>query len=429
MSAATRTGVWRSLDGGETWQQTLAATERGGCLDLALRTDLPNDTLLAGCGTFEQATIYRNTQAEGGGAWTGVHTEFGMGRTSITLAPSNQDIVYALSASYVGGPQGQFDGGLHAVFRSDQGGAPGTWNATTRNSSPTKLNTLILSNPVIAHLQSCFGGTDSVSNLGWYTNMIAVDPTNPNVVWAGGVDLFRSDDGGNSWGMISFWHVSPPSAHADQHVIAFDPGYDSFGNQRLYVGGDGGIWMTNNARGLSAKGPMAPCSTAFSSVTWTRLNNNLGVTQFYDGKPTPDGTRYFGGTQDNGTLLGTDGAGNNGWSNILGGDGGYVAVDPNDPNVVYAESQFLGLAKSTDGGSTFSSLKINGILESRSSFLFITPFIMDPNDSQRLWTGARQVWRTSDGAENWTAASSRLGFTGQVSALSVAPGNPSPVPA
>ncbi|MCP4661352.1 MAG: hypothetical protein GY856_38605, partial [bacterium] len=207
--AATRTGVWRSRNGGKSWVRTLDPEARRGCLDLAIRTDRETDWLFASCGTLEQATVYRADDAAVGKSWTPVLNELGMARTSLAIAPSNQEIIYALAASYVPGPAGRFNGGLHAVFRSDDGG--GTWQAVVRNTDPVKLNTLILSNPLAAHLADCgLGPTNYPGTLGWYTNVIAVDPTDPDVVWAGGVDLFRSDDGGRNWGLVTCWWESPP---------------------------------------------------------------------------------------------------------------------------------------------------------------------------------------------------------------------------
>ncbi len=253
--AATRTGVWRSRDAGGSWQRVLAPGTNGGCLDLALRTDRATDVLFAACGTFGPATIFRNEAAEGEGGWTAVLSENGMGRTSLAIAPSNQDRIYALAASIVPGPGGRFDGGLHAFFRSDQGGGAGSWTAQVRNTDSVKLNTLLLTNPIIAHLADCGIGSNNIySTLGWHTNMVAVDPVNPDVVWAGGVDLFRSDNGGNLWGVVSYWWESPPSAHADQHVIAFHPSSNGTTNQTFFLGSDGGVGRTKIARAAKATG-------------------------------------------------------------------------------------------------------------------------------------------------------------------------------
>jgi hypothetical protein len=148
--AATRTGVWRSRDRGASWERILPTTVRGGCLDLALRTDRTEDVLFAACGTFEQATVYRSLDARGSVIFAPVLSDAGMGRTTLAIAPSDQNVVYALAASNVPGPNGLFEQGLHAVYRSGDGGAPGSWVAQVRNTDSVKLRTLILTNPIAA---------------------------------------------------------------------------------------------------------------------------------------------------------------------------------------------------------------------------------------------------------------------------------------
>ncbi|MBI3950140.1 MAG: hypothetical protein HY314_06770 [Acidobacteria bacterium] len=418
--AATRSGVWRSSDGGATWTQALNTGVRGGCLDLAIRTDQATDYLFASCGTFEQATVYRNTEAEANGGWIAVLSESGMGRTALAIAPSDQTVIYAVASSI---QSGTYRYGLYAVFRSWSGGDPETWTAQVRNTDSNKLNTVLLSNSVFALYEECGFGSSEFYNQGWYDLAVAVDPVDPDRVWVGGIDLFRSDDGGINWGIASHWWASefnPRYVHADQHVIVFHPQYNGTTNRIMFVGNDGGIFRTDNARAAVATELTAPCSTASGSVFWENLNNSYGVTQFYHGAPFPDGLTYFGGTQDNGTLLGTDQSGRNGWTEIMGGDGGYVAVDPTNTNILYVEFQGGAIHKSLNGGLSFSSAT-TGIKD--DGLLFITPFTMDPSDPQRLWTGGRFLWRTTDGAASWAQASARVACRA-VSALAVAPTNP-----
>ena len=422
--AATRTGVWRSPDGGLTWQRLLDPAVGGGCLDLALRTDLATDVVFASCGTLAQATVYRREQAELDGPWTAVLSEPGMGRTALAIAPSDQRVVYALAASNTGGPAGQLVQGLHAVFRSTSGGGPGSFVAQLRNTTSRQLDRLLLTNPIAASYVSCgFAASDVYVNMGWYANVIAVDPVSPDRVWAAGVDLFRSDDHGQSWGVASYWWASPdqPSfVHADQHGIVFHPGYDGAANRTMFAVNDGGVFRTDDATASVARGDRVLCDPARSRCRFVSLNHGYGVTQFYHGAAFPDGRAYLGGTQDNGTQLGSDAAGPDGWVNILGGDGGYVAIDPRDPAVVYAESQGFNLAKSVDGGGSFASATA-GVTAATSDFLFIAPFLIDPGDPDRLWAGGRRLWRTDDAAASWRAASVTLGDLGRVSALAVAP--------
>jgi hypothetical protein len=421
--AGTGTGVWRSTNGGTNWTQVLNPGLTGGCLDLAIRTDQATDYLFAACGTFDLAAVYRKTNAEASGAWTPMLNELGMGRTSLAIAPSNQSVIYAMSASVEGGP---FDEGLYAVFRSTDGGA--NWTARVRNTDLTKLNTVLLSNPIIAFFVECGGGDiEALVNQGWYDNVIAVDPLDPNRVWAGGIDLFRSDDGGANWGIASHWWAdqsSPVYCHADQHAIVFHPAYNGTTNKIMYVGNDGGLFVTNDARAATGIGESAVCNQ-ISSVPWSNLNNGYGVTQFYHGMSYPNGTTYFGGSQDNGVSRGSDGA-PNAWSTLLGGDGGYVAVDPTNTNLLYVENILLSIQKSTDGGVTFADA-VNGINESFLDFAFIAPFVMDQSNSQRLWTGGLFLWRTTDGAANWSQASDIVAGFGNVTAIAVAPTNPNNV--
>ena len=431
--AATRTGIWRSLNGGLDWTQVLDKTSVDGCMDLVARTDQATDWVFATCGGAgsapgftSTAEVYRNTDAGGTGTWTSVFTETSLARTSLALAPSDQSIIYAVGATRA---TGTYMNGLQAVFRSTTGGGSGTWSARVRNSSATKLNTILLTNPLEAYRTDCaFPGTSQFFNQGWYDVSVAVDPVDPQRVWVGGVDLFRSDDGGANWGMASHWWATPGAgtryAHADQHVIAFHPGFDGVGNQKLYAGNDGGIFRTDNARAAVATGALAPCDPANTNVTWNSLNANFGVTQFYHGLPYPSGTTFFGGAQDNGTVRGTTAGGVNGWTSLYGGDGGYVAIDPADTQKLYWETQSDAgkpqIYKSTTGGGN-PVLSVTGMQEANA--LFIPPIAMDPGSAGRLWTGGWYLERTIDGAGNWQRASAVTAGSqnSKVSAIAVSP--------
>src|SRR5262245_3418729 len=206
--AATRTGVWRSLDGGASWTQVLvsnAANGANGAMDLVMRTDQGTDYIFAAVGSFAQSHIFRNTDAGGAGAWVDVYTEANMARTSLAIAPSNQNVIYAMAAQVGAGSNPTYTDGLLAVFRSTASGDPGAWTTQVRNNSPNIQDTLLLSNPVNGVLTQCGFGASQFLNQGWYDNVLAVDPTDENKVWAGGIDLFRSDNGGVNWGVASYW--------------------------------------------------------------------------------------------------------------------------------------------------------------------------------------------------------------------------------
>jgi hypothetical protein len=279
-----------------------------------------------------------------------------------------------------------------------------------------------------------------------------MDPNTPTRLWIGGIDLFRSDNGGVNWGVASYWwfqgNGTPPNngdpqlVHADNHVLVFHPNYNGSTNQTLLVGDDGGIYKTNNAgtgnvgyvTGTTPSGgtitSSSPiCGAAFapgalftvpSPVTWEAVNNNYAVTQFYHGLPYPNGQTYFGGAQDNGTNRGTDGAGPNAWERINGGDGGYVAVNPTNTNTIFFETTGLTLRRSNNGGLS-SAAVVAGI--SGDAFPFITVFRMDPNTPTRLWIGGTFMWRTDNNATNWTRTSNAAQTGGSITAMAIAPGN------
>ncbi len=418
--AATRTGVWRSRDEGASWTRILDTNVKGGCLDLALRPKSDGDYALASCGIFTPATIYLAKNAESDAAWAEVLTSPSMSRTSLAFAPSDPSIVYALSARNV---SGEYDQSLLAVYRSEHAGEAGSWIAK-QTYDGARPGSLLLSNAFTETTPECNESPTkgSVIGMGWHCNTIAVDPLDPNRVWAGGVDMFRSDDGGATWGEASYWWSNTNAggfSHADHHAIVFDPHYDGAGNQRMYVTNDGGVYRTENSRANVAVGNRATCDVSNTEVLWTTLVRDFGATQFYHGAVTSDGLTFIGGAQDNGTLLGHYADGVNAWDMIWGGDGGYVAIDPHDDKHFIYQSQYGALVRTVNGGAkgtpTMPSFQDN--------YLFVTPFAFDPFDSSRLWCGGTKIWRGSSTSTFWLPATNAI--DGHVSALAVDPGNAS----
>lgn len=403
--AATDWGVFRSTDGGASFAPTLQngpANGYTGCQDLALRTDLATDVLLAACG-FGPGGIWRNPDAGGAGVWTSVYSESGLSRTALAIAPSDQDVMYALASDT--------SQAMLAVLKSTDGGV--TWDATVRSTSPHHLSTLLLSNLV----RDC---NDQDVHQGWYDIVIAVDPTNSERVWAGGVELFRSDDGAQTFNLASrSVHIDGGNinsvSHADRHAIVFDAAYNGGTNQVVYVADDGGIQKTSNALAATTSDQ---CNGT-SSINWTTLNNGYQTAQFYYGAVYPGGERYLGGMQDNGTARNAPGSPS--WDALYGGDGGAVAVDPTNTNVLLVEATRLSLAKSSDGGLTFSPAT-TGISGPAAPNHFIVPFVMDPTEPQVLWMAGIGLWRTDNQADSWVQASALLApEQGGVSAIAVAP--------
>lgn len=427
--AATRSGVWRSSNGGSNFENVLANPfangsspssngSSAGATDLDIQPGSSPEVILAAFGSFTNDGLFRS--ADGGNTWNEVGTAsdlnvFNQGRMTVEFAPSQPNVAYVAMADNGAGNE---TGRLVNIFRSTDGGV--TWQA--RANTGAGFNGLLFSNVPFA--SGCFGS--QFFSQGWYDNTLAVDPVDSDVIWVGGVDLFRSDNGGQSFGLASYWYFSPTDpnyVHADQHVLVFHPDYNGTTNQTLFSGSDGGIARTNNARASVSQNdcPTNGGSGPLPGVNWSQLNNGYAVTQFYHGDAATTIDRYVGGTQDNGTLRGNSRNDAQPWDRIIGGDGGYAAIDPTNPNVIYGETQnFPTIRKSTNGGASFSSAT-NGITDDDG--LFITPFIMDQSNPDILWTGGNRPWRTVNAAGSWQLAGPDFNGPARLSAIGIAPSN------
>jgi hypothetical protein len=256
---------------------------------------------------------------------------------------------------------------------------------------------------------------------GQYANAIAVSPVNQDFVIAGGLNLWKSTNGGTTFDRISYWPCYPScvglsySAHADQHAIVFHPGFDGSSNKTVYVGNDGGIQMTTDITAVGG-GPLGD--------GWVSLANGLGITQFYGGAASRDGTFIIGGTQDNSTLKFTGGTDN--WYQWITGDGGACAIDFS--NSIFAYSEYINLAmyKSIDRGVSYLPVTTGLGDANTNRSLFIAPFVMDPNNPQNLVAGGASIWRTANGAATWGAIRDSFPPQPQLcSAIDIANGNSS----
>ncbi len=406
LHAATRTGLHVSADGGGTWRRTLAPPNGEGCAELVRAPG--RNRLIASCGVFSQATL--RVSDDGGTSWRVIALPAGSGRTTLAVAPSDPRVVYAATAHTT-------DYNLLRLARSNDGGD--NWTTVIDRTTADELTKLVLSNPVASTDENCALGTFPPLGQGWFDNVVAVDPRNPEIVWIGGVDLFRSNDGGRTFRIASRWWSDPGvlgAVHGDQHAIVFDPRYDGAANQRMYVANDGGIHVTDDARGpLSSE----ICSET-GTMTWSPRNQGYRVTQFYHGVASADGTRLMAGAQDNGTQLGSGAA----WREVYGGDGAYAAFDPRDPKRYYVSSQFANLLRTDDDGETFVSLR-EGLPTATSNYAFIHPFELDPNAPDTLYTGAgTRLYRSARRGEGWlpTSTTDIVPAGTRISAIAIARG-------
>ncbi|MEM9302994.1 MAG: hypothetical protein AAGE01_12830 [Pseudomonadota bacterium] len=451
--AATNTGIWRSDDGGVSFGHSLSTDEGSGnryegCTDLSVRVVGEADQVLATCASRSRddryflpglgpetcgttpcdARVYLNEDAGGSGTWQITLSEPGMGRTSLAVAPSNPDVVYALSASVVPGPDktgdgvGDYDNGLHAVHRSDDGGR--SWTATLRNSDNDPVGTFMLAFAWQARVDG-----NTPYGAGWYNQAIAVDPNDPDVVWVGGMQLYRSDDGGRRFGLTSNYFgneerqpgSSGPAMHPDIHTLMFDA------SDRLWIGNDGGVWIADNQDAPTDFENDGYRNLIGAGVTFTPVVTDFTTTQFYHGTVSPDGGLVIGGMQDNGTdAIGLPGFANQ-WVGVLGGDGSYSAFDHERQNI-YSSAQNAAIYRlDADYNYTNVGAKLREVAFPGDEFMFITPFILDPSDTTRIYLAGKRLYRGTGFGEIWQVASQQTGTTFQdkANAIAVSPTRPS----
>jgi photosystem II stability/assembly factor-like uncharacterized protein len=409
--AGTRTGIFRSTDGGSTWNQRLSAKKVGNILFN------PTDDNQCIAGMLVGGGIYYSV--DGGSTWTQSSYPAGSpttGRIQVCYAAAVQDprIVYASVEIIGGGSQ---------IWRSTDGGQSFTKRANT---------------------------TDYLAGQGWYDNIIwAGDPNHSDFVIVGGTDLHKSTDGGNTIVAISNGlNVQLGSAHYDHHMILADPRYDGTSNKIVYFCNDGGLYKTDDVT-------MVGDDDAKINL-WKSLNSKLPITQFYSvsGKFMTIGnwttiSSIVGGSQDNGTLRYTPLGGTNNWNKWARGDGGDVVSDPIRANIYYGEAPYLAVFRSTDGGSTAEDIcgfTSSGTWKPRpycipdaipdpqtgAAALFIAPLIRD-NGPDCLIAGGASLWRTTDPrtdntsstGPSWSQIKPPVGTPAdkvRVSAIAIAPG-------
>lgn len=362
-------GVYKSTDSGRSWNQLSAPT--GDVTDIEMHPT-NRQIIFAAYNSFGNSNqvggLYRTTDS--GATWSlvggnGFPTTM-MGRISFGLAPSAPNIIYA--AIEERDPNRNL-GDLKGLFKSIDGGA--NWIATTRPPA---------------------GGFGNICQC-FYDNEITISPTDPNILFFGGVPLYLSRDGGATWSNAS----DLGGLHADVHAIEFDPSNP----RRVVVGNDGGVWLTEDL-----------------GTSWKNINANLAITQFQYVDIHPSNADFvIGGTQDNGTMIRQ--SNNNTWTHSRGGDGGAVLVDFKNPNTLYHTFFRVSFERSENGGLGWFG-RTRGLITSDRS-LFYAPVAMNPVDPQILYFGTFRLYRTTDRGDFWSPISSDLTQgQGSISAIAIA---------
>jgi len=329
--AATSGGIYKSDDGGTNW--TLKSA--GGFKEVVLKPGDPT-ILYAAAG----ANFYKSTDT--GDTWVQVTSGLTGGqRAVIGVTPASPDYVYCLLTtgdSYKG------------LYKSVDGGNNFTEMSTTPN---------IMS-------WGCEGGSGGQA---WYDLDIAVDPLNEDIIYAGGVNCFKSVDGGVNWDIVSHWwgDCGVDAVHADLHILEWNPV-----DGKLYAGNDGGIYWTDDG-----------------GFSWAEITDGLPISQVYRiGQSSKVKDLVINGYQDNGTstFVGT------GWEFTYGGDGMECVVDHEDPDYTYATVYYGDIYRlyNNSGSYHVGGNGSHGINESGG---WITPFCLHEADADIMFAGYKNIWK------------------------------------
>jgi hypothetical protein len=366
------TSIWRSTDGGQTWKEAVDSSNHAvdpgvaWCNVVCGAKDSQGNRMYYATGLYDYVEVWRS--ADRGATWTKLSPPltspdwYDHDSTLITASPTSPTTVYLI------------DGYNRKLLKSTNSGT--TWTDIT-NNFPT-------------------GGSNNYNwSQAWYDLYIAcstrlVNGVKQDVLYAGTLDIQQSLNGGASWRSIGGPVYSNAALlHTDQHCLAVNP---SNPNEML-VGNDGGVYRLNYD-------PVA------DSWSYTSLNANLGITQFYAAAYHPtDPTQIMGGTQDNGTPASLGDLVN--WSTVSGGDGGGCAINPSNPSIQYSTAQGFYMLETTDGWQNNVSYIAPTSTQLGSDTLpFITYLTMDPTNPSQVYVGTNYLWRWNDSSSTWTA---RLG--------------------
>lgn len=363
---ATRSGLYRSSDEGTSWYKVLGA-DFGANTDRVADIELTADgNLLVSTGIHNTGGIYYSRTGDPG-TWEKRMTGFPLSvqRIELATAPTDSNRVYAVPVNRSNERR------IVGIYQSIDKGL--TWEAVADPG----------------------GDKEFAKKQGWYDLILQVDPNDEDIVVAGGLNLWRTRDGGDSWQQLTEGSRRKksdlPYVHVDQHEINF------LNSDTVLFGNDGGLYRCDN---MTADTP-----------SFYALNDNYNVTQFYSCAidPNAGSTFVIGGTQDNGSL-GSTADGISAFDQISWADGSYCAVDHSDPNIYYTTTQYRRIYRTKYG---VPDTLTNPNIENRNT-MFINPIEMDPVDPEYIYQLSNLgVWRLPNASTNdsngWERATAPYG--------------------
>jgi len=384
--AVGTSGVWKSFNAGNSWNKILD-TLIG---DLQKNPLNPN-TLYASGAYVERlgkgyACILKSTDF--GDTWTLLNAGIPP-RSEVQRVDTN--FVYAITCD--------INSGFYGLYLSTDNGD--SWNL--QSQTPNILE--------------WWDGNNS-GGQGLYDLALIVNSENPDIIYAGGVNMWTSENGGISWEIVSEWTgQNGKSLHADLHQFAYNPL-----NKFYYVCNDGGIYFTSNIIKGSVSEMMNNPQYRFPT-NWKNITSGLPVTSFYRVAICRNKPGYIlSGAQDNGTSFYNTQL----WMNIFGGDGMDNFIDLDDPDVLGVSYQYGQFYISYDGGLNFNYF--TPTQEERGEWT--TPVVLDPANSGTVYIGYGNLWKSNDFGTNWNRISDfsiipDFGYPNLITSIAVSPANPS----
>ena len=353
-------GMYKSTNGGTTWVKKLDS------LFWDMHQDPSNPAVLyASTGwimtsNIGNAGVYKSTDF--GNTWTMLTTNMpltnNIQRVKLAIAPSNTNYVYALCVDV--------NGGLFGIYKSINAGLSWTFISPTNNI-----------------LEGGTGG--NTGGQGNYDLGFIVDFSDPNKVYTGGVNLWGSIDGANTFNPISHWTTQyGPTLHGDIHFINRNPYTGNY-----FVCSDGGVYQTTNM-------VIDTWGTSAWPTVWTKMNDNIQVSSFYRLSSSKTSTeQVVAGAQDNASFYFN--AGN--WSTIFGGDGMDNCLNPSSPNEIIGSSQYGNFKYSNDNGNS-SFAPFTNVNNEQAEWT--TPIIADYNTPGVMYIGNENIVKSTDGGQSWS---------------------------
>ena len=367
-------GVYKSIDGGDTWQHKLMINDSTGVIDMVVHPEDHDIIYAAGWNRNRSDSLSRivgpdariHKSIDGGDTWVmlegGLPVTDQMGRIGLAISGQNYDNIYA---SYVntGGNDSCSNGGSQLL---------GIWKTSDAGNTWSEINTL----PESGLPCNTLGG------FAWYFGQVRVNPNDDNDILILGVDMWRTKDGGANWfRAVPLW--STYNVHADKHDLIWD-------NGRMLLATDGGIYQSID-----------------DGEDWIDIEN-IATTQFYRVGYNPHNPDWnYGGAQDNGTTGGTAEIFNQ-WPRLYGGDGFTIDFDPSDSLIYYVTFQNGNIAVTYSGGDFFDNATQGFDFSEPTNW--DTPYFVSDHDPKVLYAGRQSVYRGFNNGDfvEWTKISGKL---------------------